>query len=271
MNLSPFSASEIEEVAATFSGKQADAVRAAFALINESLAQEYWVKGASRRVRASFPGKHNKICSSFYRADLFDAETSESIYRVDFFLSYGPFHMRGMTDEDVQVYRDQLRAFISNEKPNVQAKLLAQIDAKFSVVSTFRRLVEVVKYLDEKRPKPVYTVLGTSPTVNRHLDEIKTDYTVPATMPELKLEETDEGWVSYLEWPEGITFPRQSLVKTSCCQACNHAIRNGYNWVPVIVQSTDKRPMGLWVGSDCARTIFGIESSAEKTKFVERS
>lgn len=47
------------------------------------------------------------------------------------------------------------------------------------------------------------------------------------------------------------------------CQACGHAIKNVFNWVPLVVDSAAGVPHAMWVGKDCAQTLFGVTVKGE--------
>lgn len=69
-----------------------------------------------------------------------------------------------------------------------------------------------------------------------------------------------------LKWPEGTKFNATGYCRTANnhqCQACGHAIKNAFNWVLLVVDSAAGVPHAMWVGKDCAQTLFGVAVKGE--------
>ncbi len=137
---------------------------------------------------------------------------------------------------------------------------------------------EAMDKLDATRPRPVFTSLGVSPTLTRTLTDMGIQGTMETVRPcpeKWELEEhidkktgrVNYAWVCYLLFPEN-TVHRASRhahgggVHTQC-HACGHAIRNNYNWVVLLVDDAKGVPHSIWVGRDCAMSLFGIKVTGE--------
>lgn len=69
-------------------------------------------------------------------------------------------------------------------------------------------------------------------------------------------------WVGRVLWPAGTRHGTSRYHSGSQCQACGHRIRSPDNWVPLVLDG-DAGPASLWVGRDCARSLFGVRASGE--------
>jgi hypothetical protein len=71
--------------------------------------------------------------------------------------------------------------------------------------------------------------------------------------------------VAELLWPEGTRFGASRFAEegdrwpVGRCHSCGHAIRKSTNWVPLVATDDTGAPLALWVGKDCAQTLFGIK------------
>lgn len=160
----------------------------------------------------------------------------------------------------------------------------------------FAAIARLTNRLDATRPKPVFTVLGASPTVTRTLDGLGINSgafakvelcpirweTVERTRGHDKrcvagacVQGCSNGkkcWVQvgYLEWPDGTQHECSRFADSNTgrgrfqqCHACGHGIRNAFNWVPLLVTNALDQKYSLWVGTDCSRTLFGIKVTGE--------
>ena len=67
--------------------------------------------------------------------------------------------------------------------------------------------------------------------------------------------------IGFIAWPRGTVHNASRYAGTDRnvqCQACGHAIRNPWNWVPLLLDNDEGIPYSLWVGRDCAETLFGV-------------
>lgn len=143
----------------------------------------------------------------------------------------------------------------------------------------FAPLAELVALLDSRRPKPVIVCKTLSPSVVTHLSgklglaltsvEIPPskgewrDVTRPIKGDRYGRTETVKIWHVEIIWPAGIRHGRSCFGTSNAgnaqCEACGHAIRDPYNWCPLVAREADGEPTSLWVGKDCARKLLECE------------
>lgn len=146
----------------------------------------------------------------------------------------------------------------------------------------FAPIAELDRLLDSRRAKPEYVCKTLSPTVLANVGKaLQIDLTSVAVPPMkgkwIKVNRPIKGQPGKFEeiqiyhieilWPEGTKhctskFSHGSRAGNSQCEACGHAIRNGYNWVPLLA-TTPKGPVSLWVGRDCASKLFGCDVTGD--------
>ena len=81
-----------------------------------------------------------------------------------------------------------------------------------------------------------------------------------------------------IDWPDGTLHFRSKFLRSEnheLCQACGHAIKDPFNWVPILAYGTEPLehqligvpaksvPYSLWVGRDCAHKLFGCEAEGD--------
>jgi hypothetical protein len=138
------------------------------------------------------------------------------------------------------------------------------------------RMDEITSLMDRwdgTRPGVTFTHLGVSPTVTATLQGLEAVKVTVCPMEYKQVEEVnpETGKVVYktivrLLWPEGTVHGASRYHATNNnfqCQACGHAIKNAFNWVPLILWDTANKPKSLWVGRDCARNLFNIEMTGD--------
>lgn len=124
---------------------------------------------------------------------------------------------------------------------------------------------------DRTRPAPTFTRMGASPTVSANMKlldavsvdvcKIKWEY-VEVMNPETKKLEIHA--VGVLMWPEGCLHNQSKhSMHNGQCESCGHAIRNSFNWVPLVLTCHNGSKKSLWVGRDCAKTLFGIDMTGD--------
>lgn len=157
-----------------------------------------------------------------------------------------------------------------------QAEMVAQAR---EFIADFAPVWELVEKLDMARPKPVYAFAEISPTVAKTLANLTyradglAKELVPTTVrcPEIEWKrekivdkngKTYTMMVGYIIWPEGTLHNRSRFSygtkNNDQCHACGHAIKDGFNWVVLLMDDTNGVPHSLWVGRDCARKLFGV-------------
>jgi hypothetical protein len=138
----------------------------------------------------------------------------------------------------------------------------------------FTPIAELVEKLDVTRPLPTFIMKTLSPTVFKNLSE-----SLGVDFSSIRLPDFETKWVdmtiagkkvcvpvSIIIWPEGTLHNKSrycvSKNNNDQCQACGHAIKSN-NWVPLLAERSGKPPISLWVGRDCARSLFGVEMKGE--------
>lgn len=134
--------------------------------------------------------------------------------------------------------------------------------------------------LKAARPKPVITAIGLSPKVTKTLTEMNLDLDLPSITP-AKIEAIWEqgkykngapmiDWegkpimviVDYIvRWTPGTKFGKSRFY--AGCQACGKPIPSG-QYVPIEANCRKNGRIGLWIGCDCARNIFGVKDQGVK-------
>lgn len=131
-----------------------------------------------------------------------------------------------------------------------------------------------IEKLDATKPKPTVRFMKTLSAlvlgnVGKAMGLDLTSLKVP-DMEWVEVEKVDAKgkpywtWDVNILWPEGTTHNASKFAYGSCCHACGHRIFNPYNWVPLVAESPDG-PKSLWVGSDCAKNLFGCEVKTGET------
>lgn len=267
-----------------FTGKARSNAQDALLLLDRSVAQGYWVPGASRRLRGALNKSNVAIkYARHYERTISKLDDRSTLgyslgpaWRAVHEMSYGSFENAQGTDFAA------LRAAVAaphNAVDNndagreLQLEVLAEMER---YVKSFSTIAAEMAKLDATRPIPTFTSLGLSPTVTRTLTDLGLDGQ-PATVRvcpirwDLVTHTAPDGKVTYgyvgtLLWPEG-TVHGASKYNWTCnnaqCQACGHAIKNPFNWVPMLVDSASGVPHSLWVGRDCCEKLFGFKVTGD--------
>jgi hypothetical protein len=138
--------------------------------------------------------------------------------------------------------------------------------------------------LTEARPKPVITDIGLSPRVTATLEEMDLRVDLPSIkMAEIKYNLVPrrnadpkspdfgkilmnrEGNASlldksyYVAWTPGTLHRVTRFSGLNCnCEACGKSIPSG-RFVPIEADDRKIGHIGMWIGCDCARNIFGVK------------
>lgn len=255
-----------------YTGKALQRATEALELVERSIEEGGWLPGASRKCRAAFnkANEAQKLIKRNVWIELLRAPgedeyggTGDAFYYA---MTYGSWEkLVEVGDYDKLTYGNGGKRLTLDEQ-QVVAELVA-----------FRNEVlpiwEAMEVLDRSRPKPVFTILGVSPTITGTMQDLGA---VKIEVCEIEFKRvtytTKEGkkswrWVGKLLWPAG-TMHGNSRYGTSQagnrqCESCGHAIKNPFNWVPLIVWHRDGTPQSLWTGRDCAERIFGIKMTGE--------
>lgn len=232
-----------------FTGKARDKASAALDILDQSVAQGFWAPG-SRSVKAAL----SKSSSARRHAKVLDKAGGvydEKIFPIFMCLMYGPFSGH---------FSKACRAVdtLVDDNPTIQFARL--------YLKAFAPIVGIVGQLDATRPPPVFTTMKASPTVSKTVKDLgAVDIQVcPMRFEQVRRVNLETGKVTFetvawLDWPDGIVHDTSRFTGSCQCQACGHAIRNRDNWVPMVLTSEDGTARSLWVGRDCAKTLFGID------------
>ncbi len=258
-----------------FKGKACENAAAALDLLALSEAEGNWIPGASRRVRACL-GKANVAINIGRQHDralsaIGDYKDDNSVrgHNVAMVLRFSSFGDRGIDWEGVKAKTED-------------SQLRAVIDRAHDFVNDFATINALLHELDSVRPKPVFTSIGASRLVSSTLVSMglaspEANVRVcPVEWERVQLFKEDgvtpKGWTwkAKLLWPEGTRHNRSRYAMGTSthdqCHACGHAIKNPYNWVPLLIDNVNGQgttPYSLWVGRDCAKTIFGVKMTGD--------
>lgn len=246
-----------------FTGKSLTNAIEAMALVEQSIAQGFWVKGASRSVR-SVMAKANVAAKAAKKAgesggygfqrDRTAADPRRAFFKAYMLLAYGALDFAELTETM------EVSALIETDHPAFTAFFRSYAVAMLP-------LAEAMAKLDATRPPPVFTEMKASPTVSRTLAGLKAEAVAvcPMTIESLQRVNNETGksetvFVTKLLWPEGTKHNTSRYTGSCSCQACGHTIFRGDNWMPLVL-TTAEGPKSLWVGRDCAKTLFGVDYS----------
>ncbi len=257
-----------------YTGKSLEGAALALDLLEKSEDAGFWLPGSSRKVTSLLSKQNvaNKLAKSH--------ASSSSI------LTYALIEM-------------QFGAF--KRAPDVLVKLAGGTSgrpADFAVLADVRRWAEtftpvatLVHLLDSRRPKPtiVCKTLSRSVVSNLYgklgmsLASLETppmkgewvDVTRPIKGDRYGRSETVKVWHVEILWPEGTRHHRSRFANGSAagnmqCEACGHAIRDPYNWCPLVAREADGIYSSLWCGKDCARKLLECEVDSGEAIYTNR-
>lgn len=150
------------------------------------------------------------------------------------------------------------------------AKAASKMRAAYLTASA--NLEAIFTKWDATRPAPTFTTEGASPTVTATLKDLDAVRVAVCEMEFKEVEYLDKNGqkafmtIAKLLWPVGIKHGTSRYSETcnnSQCQACGHAIKNAFNWIPLVLTCSNGDTKSLWVGRDCAKTLFGIDMVGE--------
>lgn len=140
------------------------------------------------------------------------------------------------------------------------------------VVESWMKLCTVVralcKQLDAARPKPIVTAIGLSPKVTKTLTEMNLDIDLPTITPaeivpkEISVKDKNGNprieTVYVVKWSQGVKLGMSRF--QSGCEACGKSIPS-CRFVPIEAKCRKNGLVGMWLGCDCARQIFGVKDA----------
>lgn len=271
-----------------FTGKALSNATEAMDMLAASEAQGAWVPKASRRVDACFSKanviiglarKHRKAIEQINETAVRYGEGEASPHGLS---QQQPREQRGweaaflMSSSQWRGRGTIFWAYIMEKAPSDEVR--AAIDKGRQFAIDFAPLAQLARVLDATRPLPVFTQLGVSPTLTATLKSIGLDGTMSSIrLCPIRWEKREiknaSGKVSYVlvgipEWPAGTVHGASRYDNNGQhlqCQACGHGIRQADNWVPLIIDNAAGVPHSLWVGRDCAKSLFGIKTTGAMT------
>jgi len=248
-------------VLAHFSGKSFQNAIAALDNLEASIEAGEWVPG-SRTAKAALnksnlAAKAAKALGEVHKGVSYKDPARDHVFSMWMALTYGQY---------TRLDRIDLPLVLASTDKDVLK--LAKLYVAYS--DAFAPIGEAIQALDNAIPKPVFTAMGASPTVTKIIEAlgvvkvdvcpiewIKGSYTN-------KKGETITYRIGVLKWPTGTKHGTSRFTMNACqCEACGHGIRNPFNWIPLVLTAGDGTPKALWVGRDCAQTLFGIKMTGD--------
>lgn len=237
----------VDTVSSALKGNRRQKFLDSVKVINDSLSQGGWIKRGSVKAESGFyQGLYNKAAD-------------------------GPLHM----------------CFRFGHTVNGSIEGLDLSAAEKAWITLCNERAQAVKFLNAARPVPVITEIGLSPKVTKTFKECNLDIQLPTIKPAKVLAAQRQRYNDKLEpmfdkdgqplmetyyyvaWTQGCKLGRSRFFDG--CQACGKHIPSG-RYVAIEAQCERNGLIGLYVGQDCAKNIFGIvdvgldkNSSAPKT------
>jgi len=237
-------------------------------VLNKSIAEGQWIKRGSVKADSGFYQGLGKI-----RYDYFTFKRgSDDAAALYFCLQWGqPFKLRGK-NLDLGIKTSYKLA----------ADQGTPINLPENVVRAWVELCEekraAADELHAARPKPVLTKIGLSPKVTKTLKEMDLDIDISSIrMPPIsyymdqardpktqQLLFNHDGSkkmerVYYVKWPAKTKFDATRFYQPGTCEACGKYIPSNM-FVPILAEDNKtKKSVGMWLGCDCSRNIFGVK------------
>ncbi len=250
----------IEIVRSTMKGAKLAKFNESVGILEASLAQNGWITGGSRSAHKGF-GQGSGI--NYNPRWNFSPEHPED-FNLGMCMVYGSANI--ITSGAID------RMFASGL---VKKKFTRQyVEAWIAVC---KEAYEASEYLTGLRPAPVITAIGLSPKVTATLTEMNLDIKLPsikmARIAYRKIPAFGKDGqpllnrfgqqiyesIPYVDWTPGTKFGRSRFSYGCKCEACGKSIPSGM-FVPI--EADDQKSgdhIGMWIGCDCARNIFGIK------------
>ena len=270
----------IDICASLMKGKRLEHFLRCTAIINESLADGQWIsrgkvkaqKGFSQGLitntgfsKKSFPYKENRT-----NEELLNDYADKVSYKIE------NAYEHKIYDDDKVFSIDKAVDYIRKVAGKKFKLTNEEVKAWFKLLDQKKK---AQLFLDEARPKPIFTEINLSRRVTTTLTEMNLDIDISTIRyPELKRfsymkpmfnrngEFVKEVKAYYYVpvWPKGIIHDQSrfatSLTNKGCnCDACGRFIPSA-QFVPLMAKDKNLGKMiSLWVGRDCAGDIFGVK------------
>lgn len=265
----------VAKVQSAMKGKRLEKFNNSIAILNESLAQEEWVKFGHKKAHSGFyQGLWGYVDfqRTSYSKDA-NGKAEEAAWHLMMTLSYGRTFCFG---HDLNTAIKTLRS--SKGRDGEPTKVKATDEQISAWVDLCNEREKAYEFLDEARPKPILTAIQLSPKVTKTLQGMNLDIELPSIkmakiVAKQRQARDKKGNLMFdggilggdpimetyyvVEWTPGIQHNRSRFVEG--CQACGKHIPSG-RFVPV--EAKDKKSgnlISLWLGCDCADNIFGVK------------
>lgn len=272
-------------VLAFFSGKACDAAIQALGMLFAAQAQGEWPPHFSRKVKAAlskvnrleklardseewrYDRKGNRLPGFVSNAQFEHGDPRrDALWSMRHAMKYGQ-HEHAMT-VDISAL---MGSGMDGIEPETRVAIEGLVREFVAYREAFKPVVELLKRLDATRPKPVFTTMNASPTITKTMDEMQAAKVEVCPMKFFEVERRNKKTgaleivtICRCVWPEGTVFNTSRFNSSKCqCESCGHAIKNPFNWVPLVVTHKNGTPQGLFVGRDCAETLFGVKLTGE--------
>lgn len=268
----------IEIVMSAMKGKRLEHFLESLSLLEASLSAGGWVAGASRKIDKGFTGCGYQIEVPERPSWENKNKKLEALYEARNEVNY--CLRRGYYEPSLEQIEMAIADMSEKEKKKTPPELIRAWCALFSEK---RRAKE---YLDSMRKLPKITAIGLSPRVTTTLKEMNLDLDINSIKyPEIAYRvtpiytEDDKILVKggkkndyyedkpqycpiaydpYVKWSKGIVHNTSRFAMGGRCHACGKPIPSR-RFVPM--EAKDKKSgklVSMWLGCDCAKSIFGI-------------
>ncbi len=273
---------KFEKILEWYSGKALDIIRKdTIPTLERCEEQGFWLKGVTRKVKAQLnkmtaAQKWSRACEKTFGEHSYGSFRMPSKHPL---LDVQHAMMYGLFERAPKVLQELLAAKVGKDR-----QLNEHLPAAIAWAQAFTPVAHLVALLDERRPKQTVVFATLSPTVAKNISgHIGIDIATIRS-PEMVGEwveytitiggkpKTIRVWRVRVVWPEGTLHNKSKFFHSGenwQCQACGHAIKNPFNWVPILAYGWAKpAPSGsggiapaysLIVGRDCAEKLFGCK------------
>lgn len=272
----------VDQVRRELSGARLAKFNDSIAILNESLQQDQWVPRGKVKAESGFYQGISKI--DFQKDYGARKQTAQNAaWYLMMTLNYGQRFRSNQLEVAIKILREYAEAKTYSMMRG-RTSLKVSDDLIRAWVALCEEKTRAIEALDDARPKPKITKIGLSPKVTKTLTEMDLQIDINS----IRMAPIAFAWVQaqdkngaiiwdgdkprmekfyYIKWPRGTRFNMTRFSYSMGCEACGKNIPSGM-FVPVLArdvrknerrQSTGSRLIGMYLGCDCARNIFGIQ------------